>query len=128
MGQSPAKNDPQENPKTFFPPGVDASSAKKSLKNKKKKLSKKKKNISKATSSRPSDTSEKSDFSISEDSEDAVNIDLTEIEEQQLSDDYDNEANSYKQSSVDQASDDDIMASQDSEKFTTHGRVNYAQA
>ena len=123
MGQNPAKNDPQENPKTFFPPGVDASSAKKSLKNKKKKLSKKKKNISKATSSRPSDTSEKSDLSISEDSEDAINIDATEIEKQQLSDDYDNEANSYKQSSVDQASDDDIMASQDSEKSTTDEQI-----
>ena len=52
---SPARNYPEE---TFFPPGLDVSAAKKSLKSKKKRISKK--NKSKSTNSPPSDSSDKS--------------------------------------------------------------------
>ena len=52
---SPAINYPEE---TFFPPGLDVSAAKKSIKSKKKRISKK--NKSKSTNSPPSDSSDKS--------------------------------------------------------------------
>ena len=108
---SPARNYPEEPAKTFFPPGIDESAAKKALKRKKKRNSKKNK-TSKAT---PSGTSEKSeirysifDISISEDSDDAVNIDTNE---NQLPDDPANDG------------EDDIMVSQDSEKSTTDEQI-----
>ena len=108
---SPARNYPEEPAKTFFPPGIDESAAKKALKRKKKRNSKKNK-TSKAT---PSGTSDKSeiqysifDISISEDSDDAVNIDTNE---NQLPDDPANDG------------EDDIMVSQDSEKSTTDEQI-----
>ena len=111
-------------PPRNYPPGLDVSAAKKSSKWKKKKISKKNKNSSKATSSPPSGTSDNSGLDedvilISEDSEDAVNIDTTENQEEPLSDDHDNVANS----SMDQSSNDDIMVSQDTEKPNTDEQI-----
>ena len=56
---SPARNYPEEPAKTFFPPGIDESAAKKALKRKKKRNSKKNKKRDKAT---PSGTSDKSEI------------------------------------------------------------------
>ena len=119
---SPARNYPEE---TFFPPGLDKSAAKKSLKSKKKRISKK--NRSKSTGSSPSGSDEdvilitevsvksgNSDqcgsdedvISILEESEASVDIDSTEIQEEQLSDGHDDEAYSYTKLSMDQASED----------------------
>ena len=125
---SPARNYPEE---TFFPPGLDVSAAKKSLKSKNKRISKK--NKSKSANSPPSDSSDKSSsdqdvisipevsvksgnsdqcgsdedvISILEESEASVDIDSTEIQEEQLSDGHDDEAYSYTKLSMDQASED----------------------
>ena len=121
---SPDRNYAEETPKTFFPPGMDVSAAKKSSKWKKKRVSKKNKNGIKEKSSPHSATSDKSgldeDFiSISEDSD---------IQEEKLSDDHENEANFNLKSSIpsmDQVSDDDIIViSQDSEKSTTNEQIS----